>query len=557
MLEERMPRGRPRGRGWLLLGLLALLASGCAEVQDEVTIAKDGTVAVRIETRGRIDMNNLMARGHAIPFGETPQAFHYPPFSEEEAKTLFPGAELEVKPLQDENGMTVGVAATAKYADIGAFLRSPYADAHALTLAVEEGVLRLRTRTGLQAVGALAASESKTLGMFTPIQKKTYLAHLDKLAYRLTVRLPAAATAEGAAVEGNSVTWRIDGAELADAPAAAAAFGRIYAASCPADGIAFAPVGRPRLDLVPFADLEERTVVPPTREGLKADIRKRGRFLPVMIQVKRSFDLAGGHGFYGENEMRFVGAVELPEDLAPTRWGRLRMTEATDDQEFSLLPDNPNRHSWDPYRHINDRMRMMGGNDGTVRRIVSAELETPSFEAKTLAVVRGEMELVFGGPLHVVKLPGAVPADTIKEGHGGYSSSSNDALTHPKLGALGLKLSRHVGQRIGGVVMFGVSVESETAFIDDICAFDGEGNPWPTFVANQNGGGGRRWLQVLVVGEPKGDLSLALVAQGQGEPVAIPFELKNVPILPDPAAETEDANDDNGDAGDGDDDAAE
>jgi hypothetical protein len=57
---------------------------------------------------------------------------------------------------------------------------------------------------------------------------------------------------------------------------------------------------------------------------------------------QRTLDLAG-EGNQGQNSAQLIGAVVLPRELAPDRWGEAKLEEALDSKGASLKPKEEER----------------------------------------------------------------------------------------------------------------------------------------------------------------------------------------------------------------------
>src|SRR5262249_22024919 len=111
-----------------------LFLCGCFQVQDELTLAPDGSGKVMMNLRSNLpeELVGMMSSG----FGSRGDAPIYPPISESEARRFFPAKDftLKVEQKSADDGKTLVIEAAFK--DINALLASPYGRAHQLSLKI-------------------------------------------------------------------------------------------------------------------------------------------------------------------------------------------------------------------------------------------------------------------------------------------------------------------------------------------------------------------------------------------------------------------------------------
>lgn len=232
----------------LALGLLC----GCFQNKDELTLQADGSGTVRIEMRSSIKPEAV----HTFRQTASDAGVMYPPADEPSAKKLFPGKDftLVIKEEKTADGGFVSVV-NATFKDINALLASPYGQAHALSIRVENGVMLVKAITGAEFLSHLTEmTEALGAGMrpaeAADVEKKKSQMRAE---FRLT--LPHAITRANGIREGKSATWVFERREFKDAAKFAQQLGKVLEASCSADGLQIKPMTPLRLALLPFTEL--------------------------------------------------------------------------------------------------------------------------------------------------------------------------------------------------------------------------------------------------------------------------------------------------------------
>ena len=532
-------------------------AAGCVKVKDHLTINADGSGTVHLET-----VSFLPREAGAVPFGRGGEGgMSYPPASTDAVEAMFPNENFEVKagPNPEASGQP-GVVADIKFKDINKLIASDYGKAHSLRIVREGGVLVLQARTGVQAAGrfdlASFAGPAMVEESMPPEVKKSMEEAVTKLAAEFRITMPAAVKAEGAGAtaEGQTAAWSADRAAIKDAAAAAEAFDVVLTVRCPDAGVTFKPVPVARLDLEPFKDLKDAKLTDAAAVDLEK-VKAAAKFVPVMLRVTRSFNLAG-EDFQSENSAVLTAAIVVPRELAPVRWGDPVLTEAKDDRGTNLVPakgegdEGRARYIRRTYIRSGDLRAWNGGEeegpgaakkppDPEVIQSMSFDLKVPPPEATRIVLLKGSATLEYAGSRHVIRLEGAIAKDAISESGPGMrmmapSSEDKKPLTNPKLEALGVKLTVSAS-RGGGLMMVEIGAASAASPVSAAQVFDAAGRPWPTLSASGMGGqddeGGSQ--RFIVIGKPEGPLSLGLILDAPGPSLTLPIELRDIPMTRD------------------------
>lgn len=526
--------------------VLALALCGCFKTKDELTINADGSGSVRIETRVLVPTETLGALGIGMRAGGGEDApAVYPPTSEEEAKRYFPGKDFTVTTKEEDGGKLLVV--TAEFKDVNALLRSPYAKAHGLSLAVTNGALSLKAVIGVEAAARLAEMKEEDAGMFAAQMPglDELKQHRDEMRAEFRVTLPNAVASAGAggAREGKTVTWIADRAKQTNATEFARQAGALLEASCLADGVKFSPVTPARLSMLSFADTPAGVVT----GGATPDTNKiaaAAKFVPCALQVTRTIDLSGeGHG--GQNQAKLIGAILLPRELAPQKWGETKIDEAVDAMGTDLkLPQGGDQFggAWFSHRiggmvveagEVTDEMEQeTDTTQAEHRHLVTLAFKPPDWKVKEIARVKGSIQAQYFSGSQVVKISNAIPANWIKVMKSEMDfdfDMAQKSIGDAKLAEAGLTLKLTMGMAQGAFTSLMFDASGSKGAVTDAQIYDADGRPWPTFFMKQ-GFGGEDSMTVMVAGKPKAPLSLALVASGAGASVKLPILIEKVPV---------------------------
>jgi hypothetical protein len=501
-----------------LCALAMLCLCGCFQLQDELVLEPDGSGKVTITVQSSLPDELTAMMGSR--FGGNSEPF-YPPVNENEARQFFPPKSFVLK-----------------------------IDSHQLTLTTNaNGALNLQALTGasilaqaaqFKAEGELAALEIP--GLEDAQKKKNGL----RVEFRVT--LPNAVSAANGTRNNKSVTWTVERAACTNDDQFATRLGEVLQAACPADGLKFTPLTPPRLGLLPFGQLAagksaSSIPVPDTNKVVAA-----ARFVPCLLHVTRALDLSGeGHGFGSQAQL--VGAVLVPPDLAPQRWGEPRLEEVTDAKGNNLMPKDD-----DPGSSMTRRMRygrytpeFEEGDDpdetpeGQAKtksaekpHMITLGFKAPEWKVKQIARIKGDVALNYLGGSEIVKLSNAVPAslvmDPTKRSFSSGLDSDRGQIVDSQLAALGLSVQVQMAMAQAGFTMLSLRTSGTNAALVDAQVFDSDGLPWPTSLMQSESDGEDRSCQLIVAGKPKPPFSLALAVGGVAASAVVPFLLENVPV---------------------------
>ena len=524
----------------MTIGLLLVFVCGCIKTKDELTINADGSGKVQIETQSSIPPEFSEGMGMQAEMGGAGGSIIFPPLSEAEARKFFPGKDFNVtvKQQKADNG-DVTTIIEADFKNINALLASPYGRAHQLSLAVANGSLVVRGVTGMEATARFAElKDDSGMGLaampgLADLQKKK-----DKMRAEFRVTLPNAITAANGARDGKTASWVVERAKCKDADDFARQLGTVSEASCPADGLKISPVTPLRMGLLPFAELAAGAA----EAGAAVDTNKIAatvKFVPYGLSVTRSLDLSGEGGMQ-ENGAQLVGAVVIPQECAPQRWGDQRLDEVVDAKGNDLKPGDSDRARGfmmrARYSGIESSESEESATNNLQKHVVIFNFRPPDWKINEIARVKGSISLQYFGGSQVVKLTNAIPAkwigDASKMMTGGGFDSSEKPLNNAALAAIGLSLSVQMGMAQSGMTMLELQVKGGQAALRDAQVFDADGKPWPTFFTPQDfGNGDASTCRILVAGKPQPPLSLALLASGGGSTVEVPILLEHVAVL--------------------------
>jgi len=521
--------------------LLALALCGCLQTKDELTLENDGSGKVRIETRLLVSSDALSSMETALRMGGSEPIAFYPPFSEPAARRLFPAKDFKVtvKTETAGNGEQT-VIAEASFKDVNALLASPYARAHALSLRLDAGQLGFQAVSGVEAAMRFgdARDESDLLGAQVPGVVEL-LKQKNELRHEFRVTLPGAIITANGARDGRTAIWVADRAKHTNAAEFAQLAGLVLEASCPANGLKMAPVTPLRLALGTFNDLPAGAVAAQASGPDAGKIQAAAKFVPYALQVTRLLDLSGEGGTH-ENQAQLFGALVLPRELAPQKWGEPRIDEVVDAKGNSLTPEGgPDVFSRGGFTAQLEAVEEEGGDKSGApsaeqRKPVTLRFQPPEWKVKEIARIKASMTLQYlGGAQHVIKLTNAVPAKWIRDPKNAVEPDFQDdhirSLTHPALAELGLTLNFAMGVAQSGFTTLMLQVSGKKGALTDAQVFDATGRPWPTFVQPQTSGQAGA-CSLSVAGRPSPPLSLALLVTSMGLEVEVPIVLEKVPV---------------------------
>ncbi len=533
----------------LYLTAAALFLCGCFQIEDELTVQPDGSGTIKLtvqsdlpeEVTGVLGMSGFGGGGSPV----------YPPSDEAEAKRFFPAKDFTVKTEQKNEGSKKSLLIEAAFKDVNAMLSSAYGRAHQLSLATNaNGTLKLRTLSG----GALlaqaaqfkpegeAASYYKLQG-FEEAQKKK-----GEMRFVFRVVLPNTISEASGSHENKTVSWVVERAKCKDDDEFANKLSGVLEASCSSQGLKFSPATPPRLGLVPFQQLSAgKSSAGPTLPDTNK-IVQAARFVPYSLQVTRSLDLSG-EGSSMPSQARLTGAILVPADLAPQRWGVPKLEEATDGKGNSLMPkENEEGNFSSRY----DGFGMNGESDDEDQddsdekgkpaksaekpHMVALNFKAPEWKMKKIGRIKGVVELQYLGGSEIVKLTNAVPASLVMDMSKGAErnfslDSDRGQIGDSRLAELGLSLKVQMAMVQSGMTTLSIEITGGKAALMDAQLFDAEGRAWPTTFSQADSGGGEdHSCQLFVAGKPKPPFSLAVAVGGVGASIAVPILVENVPV---------------------------
>ena len=529
---------------WLpLIGLLLLC--GCFQVEDELTLAPDGSGKVTINLHCNLPDELVAMMGSRFGGGAAPM---YPPMSEAEARRFFPAKDFTVKTEQKSANDGKALAIEASFKDVNALLASPYGRAHQLTLNTNgSGRLVIQAVSGgsILAQAAQFKPEGEMASFELPgmedAQKKK-----GEMRVEFSMTLPNAVTSNNGKSENKTVSWVVERAKCKDDDEFSARVAEVLEASCGTDGLKFSPVTPPRLGLVPFNQLiagkaTTTASLPDTNKILAAV-----RFVPYALHVTRTLDLSG-EGAGEASGAQLTGAILLPGDLTPQRWGQVKLEEAQDAKGTSLMPKSDEDAAMSAMSHVenfgapdeegdDEQEEPASSKDATKPHVVSLSFKAPEWKVKEIARIKGLVELQYLGGSEVVKISNAVPANMVMDMNKRSSVNYNyDAergqISDNRLAELGLVLRVQMAMVQSGMTMLSLESSGAKSALVDAQVFDADGRPWPTTLFQSEASGRENQsCQLIVAGKPKPPFALALAVGGVGASVNVPILVEKVPI---------------------------
>jgi hypothetical protein len=519
----------------LTAGLFLACLTGCIQIKDELTLNADGSGKVRIETRVGADASAMAAMT-----GEMGGGGAYPPVSEEEARKFFPGQDFKITVKQDrtDKGETVTVV-DVEYKDINALLASPYGRAHQLTVETDKDGLAVKAIGGMEGIARMAEIKpDNAMGMMAMPSLADMQKNKEKMRMEFRITLPNAVTAGNGVRDGKSAVWIAERAKSKDAAEFVQQSGLVAEVRCDGAGLKMSPVTPARLGLRPFAELSAGASAAKGAGPDTAKIAAAAKFVPYGVVVTRSVDLSGQGGM-NQNSAQLVGAVVLPREFEPQKWGDTTLDEAVDAKGNDLKPTEANQGQSFIYSPtISGQEGEEEGAEQTnaasnLRHTVSFSFRPPDWKIKEIGKVKGSVALHYFGGAEVVKMTNAIPANWIVDatkGMGGFDSSEKK-INSPKLAEMGMPLSLQMAMSQSGVTMLMLQIDGKKGVLVDAQVFDAQGKPWPTFLGQQNMGMGEgNGCQLVVPGSPPAPLSLAVVASGSGSAVEVPVLVEHIPL---------------------------
>ena len=524
----------------ITMGLLLVGLCGCIKIKDELTLNADGSGKIHLETLSSLPPEFSQNLGMMGRMGGADGGVVYPPVSEAEAQKFFPAKDftVTVKQQKADNG-DITTVIEAAFKDVNALLASPYGRAHQLSVKIADGSLVLRGISGMEATARFAEMKDDS-GMMAAqmpgladLQKKT-----NDMRSEFRVSLPNAVASATGTNEGKSAAWIVERVKCKDADDFAKQLGGLCEARCPADGLKMSPVTPVRMGLLPFAELAAGVAT----AGPAVDTNKiagAAKFVPYGLTVTRSLDLSG-EGGSPPSAAQLTGAVIVPPEFEPQKWGEPQLEEAVDAKGTDLKPADSEGHGG--FQNYMSRSEVLGDVEDTAtnsnKHVVTLNFRPPDWKVTEIARVKGSVSLQYFGGAQVIKLTNAVAADWIMDmakvmnGGGRGFNSSDKTLASDTLAGLGLTVSVQMSMVQNGMTMLSLQIAGKGAALTDAQVFDASGRPWPTFLQPQNFGGmgDSESRQVIIAGKPQPPLSLAFVASGNGAAVDVPILVEHVSL---------------------------
>jgi hypothetical protein len=519
-------------------GLLLIFLCGCLKTKDEVTINADGSGKVHLESRSSLPpemAESMGGAGQIAGMGATV----YPPISEAEARKFFPekNFKLTVKQERADNG-DITTLVDAEFKDINALLASPYGRAHQLSAQIQDGSLIVRGISGMEAAARYAEMKDDsgmgTMSGVADLQKKKNEMSAD---FRIT--LPNSITSGNGTNQGKTEIWAAQRAQCKDAEDFAQKLSTVCEVRCSTEGLKFSPIVPVRLSLQRFAELPAGAAQTKGAGIDTNEISAAVKFVPYGLSITRSLDLSG-EGGPQQNQAQLIGAIVVPAEFVPQKWGKVTLDEAVDSKGNDLKPANSAEDRFTSMT-FGYGVRDNEQNEGDAstnppalqRHVVSLAFRPPDWKVNEIARIKGSAVLqYFGGSQTVVKLTNAVPANWIMDVSrmmGGSFDSSEKNFRSDALNALGLSISAAMCMSQSGMTVLTLQVKGKNAALADAQVFDADGRPWPTMLTQMDIGEAGT-CQVMIAGKPKPPLSLALLASGGGSTVEVPILLEHVAV---------------------------
>jgi len=212
------------------------------------------------------------------------------------------------------------------------------------------------------------------------------------------------------------------------------------------------------------------------------------------------------------------------------------LEEAVDAKGNDLKPTNPGMAS-----RYSGMENMENGDDeaeatnNLKQHVVTLGFRPPDWKINEIARIKGSLSLQYFGGSQVVRLTNAIPAKWLMDpekmmGGGGFDQSEKP-LNSPELAATGLSVALQMGMLQSGMTVLMLQVKGAGSALTDAQVFDADGRPWPTFLQAQDFGmGDSGSCQIMVTGQPRPPLSLALQASGGVTAVTVPILVEHVPL---------------------------
>jgi hypothetical protein len=508
-----------------IIGIIFILifCSSCVEVKDHLTINADGSGTVFISTSSKGSSSGLLMARQFFKEGAS-KVLNFPPMQHDDFKKLFPGNDFTII-FNDDPGDKEGIIrASIEFKDINKLLQSPYAAAHALSVKrTINGKLEVKVISGLQSIADaeyLFMDNKDTPGGIFGVREfsKDY-------SMKFSITLPSLINN----VNSNTITWLTSRDTINSIEEAGVRFYSIHKASCSDKDIKFIPKTPLRMNLGNLKDIKEGTFSNNSLDINKEILIKAVKAIPVMLKISRYFDISGEDNFYNNNDnaASFIGALVLPVELAPFRWGRGELKEIRDDLGKNYLPKKQSfSRKANALNSIYKREQAkVKEKQKTATRFISFSFKQPVPEARSLKVIHGTIPLKYQGRTTLVKLTGEIPA--IKSNENDFIMTNRVIIGSDKLKKHGLVVTLNSVSKNNQITTFALKQKGEEAIID-IQVYDRNGKPWTTILRLLSPGQDN--ISFMIAGEPEPPLSLSLLISG-GPKFEIPFSFNDVSLF--------------------------
>jgi hypothetical protein len=514
-----------------VLCLPLILLNGCLDSTDELAIEPDGSGKVRLQVLTSVPAELLEHFGEMGP-NSTP---FFPPLSADLAAKFFPETTFITTVKEEPRDGARLLTVDASFKNLQDLIQSPYGRAHALSLEIRDGKLLLKANTGLESAARLA--ETKNPGQLIG-NEFAGLADLQKKAAEMRVefriKLPRPVDSSTGTHADRLVTWKVGRTAFTNSQQFAEKLGEVLAASCPAGDLP-ALASPPRLELQQFSQLQEQTVSSTGGAPDAKQVTSAARFVPHVLQVTRTMELTGETSFDG-NQANLSGALTLPKELTPSRWGEVKIEEIVDatGMNLKLPPDQVRQYGSMSHMGREETGDPSAGPPGLTQKAISIQFRPPEWSVKEITRIRASIEAHYAGTSRrILKFTNAVPANSLQdvsrmETSGFPENAKPVTFAHPGLAEMGYSLTLTMGYIQPGYTMLALNLAGGASGLNDVLIYDASGRPWPTY--SREDGGEERSCQLMIPGQPQPPLSMAIILNASGGGVRVPIVLDKVPI---------------------------
>jgi hypothetical protein len=526
--------------------LLALC--GCLEIQDELILQPDGSGSVRLEVTSILNPEECaMLWAMTANDGSMKPPPLYPPLNQQQASACFPAPGFEVAVREEEGEEDARkTTITASFKDLRTLLSSPYAEHHQLSLNLEGPHLRLRAKSGLEAIArsAMLTIDRELRDMLSPgLVAARKQAQAARAEFRVT--LPSDLAGSSGRIEGRTSVWVFDRKAAGSSEVFLQQTAALLETSCSRDKLTFTPPPHPRLALLPFAQLAETTLEADPVDPQK--VLAAVRYQPRTLLVTRIMNFSGNANASPRRSGSLLsGEVLVPREFVPVRWSPPQLRVALDASGQNLIPSPSQEGSDDTWGGSTwsresidaepDEDTQANAAEGTVRREVVLSFRAPEWGVHELQTLKASISMHYPGPAETLKLTHAIPAAwilTTPEASGMRYSFDPEASGHviqdPRSVAAGNAVRVGNATQSSAITSLLLHLQAGEGGFQGGQVFDADGQPWPTLFSLRTDHE-QPSCSLLVIGRPKPPLSLALRISKAGRTVDVPIALERVPI---------------------------